>query len=355
MTIEVGEFVRLFVNGTERTEYVISYSRKDSLCELGVSFTIELSPEYPTILDLYDDIEINEYYSGDLATVLKGYSISIEKSFDTGSIIMTGQDKSILLHEYFIDHQIEGNGESVDYWIDYIAGLAGLLVQFNVTSPAIVDAGTPLGLQNAADVILMLERKAAYYIKYDSSFDNLVVFRLGTSEPSMTITTNESIAVNQSLGTDNTRNIVKIYGGYKFDIITGLSEQIFVKAEANVPELVVDKIAVIANPSLKSFTSAYVVANRILDVVAGIDDEQIYQLAGFFPDRTVGESVYVDVDFKNIDIKGNQIITSIEASVSKSDGVITNIGTGDKCPRLSVQLPIPPILVTTDLDGVGVS
>jgi hypothetical protein len=355
MTVQVGEFIRAFINGTERTEYVVSYSRKDSLCELGSSFTLELDPDLPSIPDPYDDIEIKEYFDGDLGTVLKGYSVDISREFDPGTFIITGQDKSVLLHEYFINEQLVSGGESVDYWINRVASMAGFDVQFEVTSPAFVPEGTPLGLQTAGEVILMLERTAAYYVKYSSAIDKLLVFRLGTSEPIMTIETEDTLSAHQEIKTEKTRNVVKIYGGYKFDFLTNTSNQIFVKSRANIPELITDKTVVIANPAIRSYTSAYIVANRILDVVSTVDDEQAYLLEGFFPSVEVGRGVYVNVDFLQYDVRGNQLITSIEAIVDRNNGVTTQIGTGDKCPRLSVQLPIPPILVATDLDGVGIS
>lgn len=184
MELHVPDYVIVEINGTDRTEYVISYERNDSLCELGSSFTIHFAPTYPVAILPYQTVYIEEFYNSVQANVLDGYIIGIERDFKDSDIVVSGQDKTLLLTDYFIPNQILANNENIDYWIEYYCNLVGLDVQFEASAPQIIiEEGTPMGLQNVSDAIMSLERKAAYYIKYDSSINKIRVFRLGSSDP----------------------------------------------------------------------------------------------------------------------------------------------------------------------------
>lgn len=349
--VYLPDYVQVEIEGNDRTEYVISYERHSSLCEIGDSFTIEFEPNYPTTINPYDSILIKERYGGSPTRVLRGYIIDITQSVDPGSFIITGLDKSTLLHDYFIYENITAHGESVDYWINYLAGLVGLDVTFEDTTPAFVPDETPLGFQTVGEAIARLERIAAYYVKYDSVDDVLKVFRLETAEPQITI--DEAINAERNVGTEKTRNVVKVYGGFKYNIVTMQSSQIFASARTEMSELIADKTVVVSNPALRKLTYANIVAERILNVVNSVDDIQIYSLDGFYPDLQVG-------DVGNIDwhtawtYEGSRVITSIDTKVD-SNGAITDITFGEKCPRLSIQLPPSPVYVSMRQGGVGVS
>lgn len=354
MSYHAGDFVRVWIDGTERTDYLIEYSRVSSLCELGDTFVLLMSPEIPVAVDPYEEIRIQENYDGDSDYVIRGYAVEISQDFDPGSIMVNGQDKSIRLFDYFIHQKLESSGESVDYWINYIAGLAGLDVQFNATSPALTEAGTLFGMQTAADAILQLERIAAYYTKYDSDIDKLVTFRLSTSESQITIDKPKITRAARELGTLKTRNVVKVYGGYRFNPFTQETSQIFGEARTEIPELLVDKVVVVANPVLTRQTYAYIVADRILSQVNTIDDIQEYNLVGLHPDIRVGDYAYINVNQANYDYEGDRKITTIQASASEQ-GAQTVMIIGEKCNRISINLPIAPVYVTDTKTGVGIS
>lgn len=357
MGFHIPDYVQATIAGNNATPYIISYRRRSDLCELGEGFDLSLSDQYPWTLDPYDDILIKELYGGSDDYVLRGYVIEIAQDFAESEIKIRGTDKSILLNDYFIAQELISTGQTVDYWINYLVGLTGLSVHFDATAAQIVEVDTPLGFQTVGDAILKLERLAAYYIKYDSQNDYVKVFRLESSNPVINIVTSPDsklLEANRKLGTENTRNVVKVFGGYKYDPITHDATQIFGYAKTNMSELLVDKTSVIVSPVIRSQTHAYIVARRILAVINSIDDEQLYMLAGFYPTVKVGNGCYIDVDHANYDYKANRMITSIETSVD-SKGATTTIGVGKKCPRVSIQLPDPPIFVTTTKDGVGAS
>jgi len=354
MDFHIPDYVRITIAGNSVTPYIISYSRKDDLCELSESFELQLSLTCPYTINPYNDVLIEELYNGSTGYVLRGYIVETDKNYEEGILTIRGLDKSVLLDDYFIPQNLTSTGQTVDYWINYLISLTGLSTHFDVSSVYIVENETPLGFQTVADAVMKLERQAAYYIKYDSQNDYIKIFRLGNSQTVLTITTNDVVDAKRSTGTENTRNVVKVFGGYKYNILDGSSTQVFAKARSGMPELLVDKTAAIVSPVLRSQTYAYIVANRILSVVNGLDDEQLYMLAGFYPTVHVGECVYIDVNFANLEFHGNRMITSIETNVS-SDGAFTTIGVGKKCPRISINLPDPPVFVTDSVNGVGVS
>jgi len=355
MSVFAPDYVTVIIDGVDRTDFVINYHRYDSICELGQEFTLSMSPDMPDTLSPYQDVIITETYNGDSGNVLRGYIISFNKDFTTSNWTIQGHDKSILLFDYFVGEQVFSNGENVDFWIQYFADLVGLDLEFQATasSQSIVPDETPLGMQHAGDAILSLERIAGYFTKYDSIIDKLVTYRLGSSEPVLTISS--ALEATREIGTEKTRNVVKVYGGYRFNPDDLGTTQIFAKARSNIPELLVDKTVVIANPNLNRQTYAFIVAHRLLNVVNSLDDVQFYTLPGFYPDLQVGQVVYINLPNNYyIQYEGDRYITSIEAQLDPS-GATTIIGIGDKCPRISIQLPVPPVYATTEQDGVAVS
>lgn len=354
MAIVAGDFVRVTINGTDRTDFVVEYGRYSSLCELGQSFSLVLSHDYPVALGPYDDIVIREWYDGDLALVLRGFAITIDQTFD-GNFKIQGQDKSVLLFDYFIPTQIKSQGESVDFWMDFYADQVGLTIEFQASSAfSVVAPETQMGMQTAGDGILTMERLAAYFTKYDSTSDKLIAFRLGSSEPVITIDT--ITEGKRLLGTEKTRNKVKVYGGFKFALIPGDPVvQLFAEASSVIPELLVDKTVVVSSPGLQKQTFLDIVADRILNTVNSIDDVQFYTLPKFVPDVQVGQVAFIDVDHSpHIVYEGEREITSIETSFTQN-GAETIVGIGEKCPRVSVQFPVPPVYATTTTDGVAAS
>ena len=355
MALFEGRFVRVFINGVDRSDYVLEYERTSSLCEMGDIFSIDMHSNLPEIPDPYANVLIQEWWDGNLGNVLRGYVLETQQS-ETGRILIDGQDKSILLMDYFIPQQVEANAESVDHWMNWVASQVGLNIHFGATSTAIVAPGTPMGLQNASDVIGMLERQAGYFVKYDSQNDRLETFRLGSSQPTITITDTSNLvsAIERTVGTTKTRNVVKVYGRVRFDPFTGEEETIFAEARTNIPELLVDKIAVVANPIIRRQGDAMIVATKVMSIMNTVDDLQHYSLQGFYPDIEYGQNAFVNVDSHNINFFGSKRITTISSKVG-AEGVYTTITLGQKCDRVSVQFATPPIYICTNGAGVGIS
>jgi hypothetical protein len=355
MTLHTPDFVRVTIDGTDRTAYVISYGRHSTLCTFSDTFTLEISFEIPVIPDPYDSIVIRELYSGQNEKVIGGYIIDVIQDFDRGSYIINGQDKTLLLDDYFIHTQHYANNETVGYWMNWYASLVGLTIQYDSSvSQFTVDEGTPMGMITASEGIALLERLAAVYIKYDAELDKLRVFRITTSEPVINITNNSTTAFQRELGTDDSRNVVKVYGGYQHNIFTGKTTQVFASARANLGELIVDKTSVVANPHIKRTPVAQIVASRILEILDDVDDIVVVETAGFYPFVEVGDYASIDVGRGNFVYGSDREITDIQTSVTE-EGAITIFTVGEKCPRVSILPPLSVVYATAQNAGVLVS
>ena len=356
MTLHLPDFVRATIDGTDRTDYVISYNRQSSLCTFSDTFTLEISHEIPAIPDPYDPIVIRELYAGENQKVIGGYIVDITQNFETGAYLINGQDKTLLLDDYFIYSQYYANNESVIYWINWYANLVGLDVQYDASylSQYIVEAGTPMGMITASEGLALLERLAAVYIKYDAEVDKLVVFRFTSSEPTINITNNQATSFERSLGTDKTRNVVKVYGGYRYNIFTGEASQVFAKARTEIPELITDKTVVLANPFIKRTPVAEIVASRILEIVDDLDDIVDIETHGFYPQIDAGEVASINIGRGNFTYHADRQITTIQTNIDEN-GAITLFIVGEKCPRVSILPPLSVVYATATNAGVLVS
>jgi hypothetical protein len=350
--LHLPDFVKVWINGTERTSYVTSYERTSSLCQRADTFTISFTKGF-TKPDPYAAVEIQELYEGSSAYVIKGYLISINEDFQKSTFDCIGQDKSILLDDFFIYYKLDATGQTVDYWITHIASLVGLSVKFDSYTSATIgepDAPTPMGMQTAGDVLNQLERAGAYYIKYDGDLDKLRVFRYKIERPAISLSSDKTTSITRTIGTEKTRNVVKVYGGWKYNIFTGKTTPAFGKAKISMPEMIVDKTTVIANPLIKRDSVCRLVASRILTITGNIDDVMVVDTHGFYPNVKVGQYASVDVSVDNLNFNGELQITTISAQIDKS-GAVTSFKIGDKCPRITI-VP-PPEVVFAAGTGAG--
>ncbi len=355
MAVHIPDFVRVTIDGTDRTAYVVSYARHSTLCAFSDTFTLELSFEIPVTPDPYDSIVINELYDGENEKILGGFIIDIIQNFDNGNYIINGQDKTLLLDDFFIHTQPIANNENVAFWIDFYAGLVGLSVQYDSSvTQFIVEEGTPMGLLTPSDGLALLERLAAVYIKYDAVIDKLRVFRINTSEPVIQITNSETTKFDRERSTDKTRNVVKVYGAQRFNIFSGTTTQVTAKAITNLDELVVDKTAVVANPHIRRVSIAQLVATRILQIIDDVDDVLHIETAGFYPQVEVGEYMGLNIGTLGITYSADREVTSIQTTVD-ANGVATIFTVGEKCPRVSIMPPTTAVYATARNGGVLVS
>ncbi len=351
------DFLQVTVDGTDVSDYVLSYTRNVSLCEPGVSFTLGFTRKKPNddVLDydVSDPVVIYEKYpSSDL--VLRGYITNINSNANNAELRVIGMDKYVLLSDFFIADRLETQGQSVAYWISYICGLVNLDVQFDTypgipTAGADGNGGTPLGMQRAMEALATLERKGAVYTRYDSDLDKIVVYTLSDAEPKININSTKLVTFERTEGVKSTRNVVKIWGGHDYDWLTQESYAYNAIARTTMPELVVDQTFVLASPEIRSQTFAGIVASRILSITATLDDIVVAECAGLYPNVKISNNASISVSQGETTYGADRMITSIGVSVAKGQGAKTVFTFGEKCPRITITPP--PYFVYATYEG----
>lgn len=357
------DFVDITIGGVDVSDYVVDYRRNESICEPGATFVLTMTrkkfDDSMLTISTAAEVDIKEKYPSE-DRVLKGYVTSVDVNANDINMRVTGGDKYVLLHDYFIDQRIETNGESVAYWINYICELVGLSVQFD-TYPGIATAvaedgggGTPLGMQRATEAIKLLERKGAVYTRYDSDLDKIVVYTLATSQPKVNITSDNITSFDRTEGTEFTRNVVKVWGGHHYDWLTGQEHQYLAVARKNMDELVVDQTSYIASPEIQTQMFASIIASRILTVTATLDDLVIAECAGLYPDVTITDFASISINVDGIGQSADRQITSLGVAVD-DNGAKTTFVFGEKCPRVTFSPPPFYVYATSYSGGAAIS
>jgi hypothetical protein len=357
------DFVDITIGGVDVSDYVVDYRRNESICEPGATFVLTMTrkkfDDSMLTISTAAEVDIKEKYPSE-DRVLKGYVTSVDVNANDINMRVTGGDKYILLHDYFIDHRLETNGESVAYWISYICGLVGLSVQFD-TYPGIATqvaedggGGTPLGMQRATEAIKLLERKGAVYTRYDSDQDKIVVYALATSQPKVNITSDNITSFDRTEGTEFTRNVVKVWGGHHYDWLTGQEHQYLAVARKNMDELVVDQTSYIASPEIQTQMFASIIASRILTITATLDDLVIAECAGLYPDVKITDFASISINVDGIGQSADRQITSLGVAVD-DNGAKTTFVFGEKCPRVTFSPPPFYVYATSYSGGAAIS
>lgn len=358
-----SDFIEVTIDGVDVSDYIITYQRNESLCEPGQMFTLTMLRKKPDdsfiTIGTADPVVIKEKYGGSPTIVLKGFVTKVEINAEAALMTVHGADKYIMLADYFIPSRLETSGQTVAYWIEYICNEVGLNVQFDVYPYAATQGagdveGTPLGMQSALESLKLLERKGTCYTRYDSSSDKILVYRLTTSQPKVNVNSSNLVTIDRTTATKTTRNVVKVWGGYRYDWLTGQEVTYKATARANIPEMVVDQTTVISSPEIRTFAFANIVAQRVLATTADLDDIAICECAGLYSNVEIGDWIYISISQGEFDYTRERQVTDITISVDTS-GAKTTFTVGEKCPRVSVSPPPVPIYVTDTKNGVGVS
>lgn len=362
MTVH-SNFVTIKIGGADVSNYILSYTRNDSLCNPGQTFTLHATRKKPSgamfNVGVSSSVEITEKY-GTSTKVLKGFVTKVDVDANDANMIIKGSDKYILLKDYFIEDRLETSGQSVGYWIEYICGLVDLDVTFETsantpTSGGDGEGGTPLGMQRAIASIQVLEQKGAVYTRYDSATNKIIVYRPKSSEPQIHINSSELTDIERNVSTKDTRNVVKVWGTQSYDWITQETHTHNAIARANMDELIVDKTIVMSSPEVTTTMFASIIASRILAVTATLDDKVICECAGLYPNIEVTDYASISISQGKISYYADRQITAISVSVGDG-GALTSFTFGDKCPRLAFVPPLTYIyLGAKNGGGVGVS
>lgn len=312
--------------GIDITSSVIQYTREQDICT-GFN-TLDMTVEAKTARAFAPWDTITVYENGDK---MAEYNVSsAEQSVPDGTYIVSCQDDSKRLTDYFIDKPYEVTYPSTTrYWIEKLLAEAGVSYNINTASYGVpVSENTSLGMQALYDVFLQLLQMSAWYFYFDENS----VCQIGrlTSDPSPTESftgsqiTNIGYVKNDKL----LRNRVIVWGAG--DTETG--QWIFADTSKLTPWNRPDgdyRTIVYSNPAIKTFGIAYYLALLILNEFSQTIPEKSLTVDGSYSTVTPGCKVQGSTTYMTA--KGK--VTHITVNVG-SDGFTSTYTLDQRCPRM---------------------
>lgn len=319
-------------NGTDITNKVISYDWDKNICTSVGQMRMELAPSATP--SLYQTLVLTE------DGVKKGtfFIHTISRDYPNNTITINAQDASLKLQDYFISESIvppsTGDGSYSAYWIKNFftrAGISYSIPTEEASGSTKLDGSTYLGMCSAMDAITPLLQQNGWHMTFDA--DNVAIIGpFEATEGGDFADSSGNLDALSVVATQNDsmyRNRVVVWGSSNIE--TG--QQIFVehKTYNALPETDY-KTVVVANPGIRTLFTANRVAARVLQGL----NKYTYEVAIDYPgqvDTSVGGVFGVDLETKSYSGR----VTTFGSSYS-SDGLITHIVLGQRCPRMYADI-----------------
>lgn len=334
--------VRVFINRIRRYDF-IEHRRQVSLqdpCMTGdIIFrgNADLSGVAP-------GSEFALYEEGQL--ILDGFVDEISSDILAGTHMVKFRDRFKLAQDYFIEESLVSEGESSQYWAQYICDLIGLTPIFSAGSGLPVSRGTQLGRMHAAASLTTISAASGWVMRMTPGGE---LQFLDIPRPAGADYTLPSLSAVVRVSDATTRNVVKVWGH------SPESGGIYVIRRRDVPGVEIDRIAVYANPNIDTVARAADLAEAALDQWASLETTGS-QFAPGNPNVRVGQSAEVSA----IDATVMDTITDLSAEVNR-EGYTVNITVGrrdGRYPRWPISVPntggaiiFPPQY--SDVEGVA--
>lgn len=314
-------------NGTDITTSVISYSRQHKICSGIGSIDLTVEAQTSRSFDPWDEIIIEE----ESEQVGKYYIDTEEKSAPDGVYLLHAQDGSKRMVDYFISDRYEITyPSSAKYWIELFLTEAGVSYTFDVTgNGAPLAENSQLGLKNVYDEVIGLLQLSGWYMYFDGSGTCHIgeIDLTAGGSPDYVFDDSDLIKTLYRKDDKYLRNRAVVWGSG--DATTG--QWIFADTSTITPWTRGDgdyRTVVYANPNIKTFTSAYTLAARLLNEFAQIIYTKEIELPGTYGIE-LGEKIRVESDFMTYD----GMVTTLIVEMSK-EGLKTTCTLDERCPRL---------------------
>lgn len=301
--------------------HVISYRRYASLCNPGQRISLNLDTSYPN--DVVPGMLVVIYEKG--VKVLTGYVIKSMKTRPSYEWLIDIEDTYTRVANYFISEELDFESPQQSYelirQILEPTEIAYRIVGENV----IIPSGTVLGLRSAHDALNDVMTYGSWYAWVDPEG----VLQIKKHARKTPIVIRDPISVEHRISTEQTRNVVKIYGQARTP-----DSSVNISLSADVEGLITDLTTVVANPLISNYDDAERIGNYLLQELGKRTDILTFTVEGDPTIRigTSGSLYYSDPS--GLITSGSGAITSVETRIDQS-GYIT-VGTiGERCPRIS--------------------
>jgi len=307
------------------TKDVMSYKRTSAICEGTKSISIEMIDNSRGI-GTWDVLTLWE----DGNKVGKFFVLDIKETH-VGSLSVSGQDSSLKLARNFEERTWSpGYVSTSKYWICLWLDRAGVSYNFTVSgNGATLNKNLTFGMDTTWNLIVPLLQQSGWYMIFDSE-DVLQIGELDvdTSSVSESMDETDIIAIAYTKNDSTARNRVVVWGGMDISTdtwITGVAES---EADWQIDNSD-DRSVVVSSNSIRNYSSAYSIANRLLNESISMSKEKILTVTGY-RNRVVGD--YISVSSRVY--SGTGLITDLNVSADRVGGYSTEITLDRRCPRL---------------------
>jgi hypothetical protein len=319
--------IELYLNGTDITNNVISYARKQEICTGVGNFDVVLTP--PSVpegfISVWDTLEL--YENGRK----KGtYFITVfNRDEHTGQFTLSSQDASKKLMDHFVDEMYTTDSPTdTGSVIRKYLGEAGITYTISGGDGVPLEIESTWGPGSSYDIVMELLQHSGWYMYFDPN-NTCVIGDLDVRPGSAKEITDATILrIKEHRNDDMLRNKALVIGGHRPNSdnrITAVKQTI---TPWNYDEDDIRTVAVI-NSNIKDSGSANKMANTLIQEFAKLTEEKEVDLAGSTT-LGLGDYVLVNSDFWY----GNGLITFYGTTFNASSGLVTNLVLDQRCPRL---------------------
>ena len=319
----------LYWEGTNITNYLVSYRRDDNLCDSTSMIDIVLSNDCPHVFNFSDELIIHE--NGNK----KGtYSINnIVETLPTYTKTITGTNSQLNLEYHFITEKyfiVDTPLLKSRYWMEKFLIEAGVSYNFTVAGDGeFLPDDIVLGGTLAIDVVRQLLQYSGWYLRYDENG----TAQIGTLEYDSNYYSNSitdsTILELKTLENDAfLRNRAVVWGMGSLDTDSGwvfadISTQTAWNYDSNDKRTVV-----LSNSYISDYATALSLARKMLTEFTKPNFVKTVKIAGFV-NTFVGDRVRLNSS------KLGAICSVTTMSVEfGSNGSMTTLGLDERCPRM---------------------
>lgn len=342
--------VQVLINGTDRSTYLISYTRNQNICSgIGVANFI-FSSTLPRDFTIYSTIVLYEEGVKKATYYITTVSDMIDKGY---TVIVDAQDGTKRLQDWFIEETlyVEDNEYYAKDRIEYYLNKAGVDYVFDTEEGnSVLDSDSTWGPASCMELVIQLMQQCGWYLYFDAN-NVCHISHINSGYTDTTIYTTDMLEFTENKDDTMVRNKAVVYGKY-------LGEEGYITAEKETTtEYDIDendkRATVIANHNIGTESQAVRVCDMLLSEFGRAASTKGIVLAGA-PDLNIGDVILLDSEYAT----GQSLITDMKTSMTDR-GLSTAYRLDERCPRLfafydgAINGVANPLLSGWILSGVG--
>lgn len=313
-------------NGNAITSHVIKYDREHKICTGIGMIELEVDYSYGGTFDPWDSIDI--YENGTHSA--KYYVSSVSEGQPSATIVVTAQDNSKRLSDYFItDSYFIDYPSYTRYWIETFLTEVGVSYTFMTDSMgSLLSNNTSLGLMSAYEQVIMLLQMSGWYIRFNSSGRAIIgKLDIDSAKKKGTINNRDVIEIKVDKNDRMYRNRVVVWGNGD----PSTSRWVFAEVEKPTKwdyDSRDKRTILISNSNIPTVADAFSMANQVITEFAKLNIEKFMTVEDA---RNISVGDVVSLHTKVF--SGKALVTTFGVSMSKA-GLVSNIACDERCPRL---------------------